>query len=301
MIKKSKTVTYLKSFYIKDFFTIIAGLALFTIGVTGFILPNKIVTGGLSGVAIIIKYVSDFEVWKTNLIANAFLLIIAYKAISKEFVFRALFGIGMLSLLFMFGENYLQPYFTQNPWVSDSFLSVLVGGVFAGTGLGLVYSANGSTGGADIVGFLVTKYYRISLARIMLIVDVLVVISSYFILEKTEHSLEKTILGLVLLPLMWQMVEMVMNGARQSVQLFIFSKHYQTIATHINTEINRGCTVVDGMGWYSKTPQKVIIVIARRTEATAIFRLVGSIDPEAFVTKANVSGVYGKGFDRLHK
>ncbi|CEN38042.1 conserved hypothetical protein [Capnocytophaga canimorsus] len=94
---------------------------------------------------------------------------------------------------------------------------------------------------------------------------------------------------------------MVMNGARQSVQLFIFSKHYETIATHINTEINRGCTVVDGMGWYSKTPQKVIIVIARRTEATAIFRLVGSIDPEAFVTKANVSGVYGKGFDRLHK
>ncbi|CEN38046.1 conserved membrane hypothetical protein [Capnocytophaga canimorsus] len=210
-------MTYLKSFYIKDFFTIIAGLALFTIGVTGFILPNKIVTGGLSGVAIIIKYVSDFEVWKTNLIANAFLLIIAfYKAISKEFVFRALFGIGMLSLMFMFGENYLQPYFTENPWVSDSFLSVLVGGVFAGTGLGLVYSANGSTGGADIIGFLVTKYYRISLARIMLIVDVLVVISSYFILEKTEDSLEKTILGLVLLPLMWQMVE---NGNERSATI----------------------------------------------------------------------------------
>lgn len=255
--------------------------------------------GGLSGISTIIKYGTGIEIWKSNLAINIVLLAIAFFAINKQYVLRTLLGVGILTLMLSFGEQYLQPYFTAHPPVSDVFLSAIVGGILCGSGLGLVFSVNGSTGGTDIIGALVTKYYRISLARILLIVDVLIVCSSYFILDRTEETLEKTIFGLILLPLMWQMVEIVINGARQSVQLFIFSKHYEEIATHINTEIKRGCTVVDGIGWYSQTPQKVIIVIARRTEATSIFRLVGSIDPEAFVTKATVMGVYGKGFDKL--
>ncbi len=298
-MKKPNTIKYLKSFYIKDYLTIIVGLALFTIGLTGFILPNRIVMGGLSGISTIIKYGTGFEIWKTNLVINIILLIIAFRVVSKQYVLRTLLGIGILSLMRSFGEQYLQPYFAEHPPLSDTFLSAIVGGILCGSGLGLVYSVNGSTGGTDIIGALVTKYYRISLARILLIVDVLIVCSSYFILDRNEETLEKTIFGLILLPLMWQMVEIVINGARQSVQLFIFSKHYEEIATHINTEIKRGCTVIDGIGWYSQNPQKVIIVIARRTEATSIFRLVGSIDPEAFVTKATVMGVYGKGFDKL--
>ncbi|CEN36452.1 conserved membrane hypothetical protein [Capnocytophaga cynodegmi] len=297
---KSRSIKYLKSFYIKDYLTIILGLALFTIGLTGFILPNRIVTGGLSGVSIIVKYVTDIEIWKTSLVVNIVLLAIAFRAVNRQYVIRTLLGIGLLSLMLSFGESYLQPYFSENPPVRDGFLSAIVGGLFCGTGLGLVFSVNGSTGGTDIIGALVTKYYRISLARILLIVDVLIVVSSYFILDGDKETLERTIYGLILLPLMWQMVEIVINGARQSVQLFIFSKHYDEIATHINTEIKRGCTVIDGLGWYSQTPQKVVIVIARRTEATSIFRLVGSIDPEAFVTKATVMGVYGKGFDKLN-
>ena len=126
-----------------------------------------------------------------------------------------------------------------------------------------------------------------------------IVLSSFFILERQDNSLEKTIYGLILLPLMWQMVEIVINGARQSVQLFIFSKHYDEIANHINSELKRGCTIIDGIGWYSKSSQKIVIVIARRTEATSIFRLVRTIDPAAFVTKTNVMGVYGNGFDKL--
>ena len=283
----------------KDYLVIVFGLILFTIGLTGFILPNRIVTGGLSGISSVVKYGTGIEIWKVNLTVNLFLLIIAFRTVGKQYVIRTLIGVGLLTLMLAFGEKHLQPYFTENPPVSDDFLSAIVGGIFCGAGLGLVYSMNGSTGGMDIVGALVTKYFRISLSRIMLILDVIIVASSYFILDGNEETLEKTIFGLILLPLMWQMVDIVINGARQSVQLFIFSKRYDEIATHINTEIKRGCTVVDGIGWYSQTPQKVIIVMAKRTEATSIFRLVGRIDPEAFVTKANVTGVYGKGFDEL--
>ncbi|CEN48149.1 conserved membrane hypothetical protein [Capnocytophaga canis] len=299
MTAKSKTIKYLKSFYVKDYLIIVLGLTIFTLGITGFILPNKIVTGGLSGVSAMIKYATGIEMWITNLVINTVLLAIAFKAVSKQYVLRTLIAVGILSLMLSFGETYLQPYFTAHPPVGEPFLSAIVGGLFCGTGLGLCFSVNGSTGGTDIIGALVTKYFNIRLARILLIVDISIVISSYFILGGDSKALERTIYGLILLPLMWQMVEMVINGARQSVQLFIFSKHYEEIANHINSEIKRGCTIVDGIGWYSKTPMKVIIVIARRTESTSIFRLVGSIDPEAFITKSNVMGVYGKGFDKL--
>jgi len=253
----------------------------------------------LAGICLILNYKLGADLAITYWIINFCLLVIGFKAMSRQFTYRTLISISILSTLIWAGKEYLMPYFIEHPPLRDDFLNVIMGGLLCGTGLGLVYSANGSTGGTDIIGFVITKYYSISIARILLVVDVCIVLSSYFILEHKDNSLEKTIYGLVLLPMMWQMVEIVINGARQSVQLFIFSKHYDEIATHINSELKRGCTIIDGIGWYSKSSQKIVIVIARRTEATSIFRLVRSIDPSAFVTKTNVMGVYGNGFDKL--
>jgi uncharacterized membrane-anchored protein YitT (DUF2179 family) len=94
---------------------------------------------------------------------------------------------------------------------------------------------------------------------------------------------------------------MVINGQRQSVQFFIFSSQYDEIATHINEELGRGCSVIDGIGWYSKQPQKIVLVMARSNESTSIFRLVQRIDSDAFITQTNVSGVFGKGFESMRK
>jgi len=92
-------------------------------------------------------------------------------------------------------------------------------------------------------------------------------------------------------------VDMVISGVRQSVQFFIFSKEYEQIATKINLEVQRGVTILDGMGWYSKEPVKVVTVVARKNESTKIFRIVKDIDPNAFISQSSVIGVYGKGFD----
>ncbi|GJH40798.1 membrane protein [Capnocytophaga sp. HP1101] len=298
-ISESRTIKYLKSFYLRDYLTIFVGLVLYAVGITGFIIPNKIVTGGLAGICLIINYKTGIEIAISYWTINIILLLIGFKAVSKQFTYRTFLSISILSLFLWLGRQYLMPYFSEHPPLSDDFLTVIMGGLLCGTGLGLVYSANGSTGGTDIIGFVLTKYWNMSIARILLVVDVCIVLSSFFILEHKEDTLEKTIYGLILLPLMWQMVEIVINGARQSVQLFIFSKHYDEIANHINSELKRGCTIIDGIGWYSKSSQKIVIVIARRTESTSIFRLVRSIDPAAFVTKTNVMGVYGNGFDKL--
>lgn len=92
-------------------------------------------------------------------------------------------------------------------------------------------------------------------------------------------------------------VDLVVNGFRQSVQFFIFSHKYEEIANRINSEVHRGVTILDGMGWYSKEPIKVVTVLARKNESIKIFRLVKEIDPHAFVSQTSAIGVYGEGFD----
>ena len=297
MNKKNNTIEYLKSFYIKDYLYMAFAIVIYTIGLTGFIMPNKIVTGGLAGAALLLKYATGINASTTILVVNLALLVLAFRFLGKTFVINTVIGAGLLTLGVRIGETYLTPYFTANPWIHDAFRSIVVGGIRMGTGVGMVYSVNGSTGGVDIIGFLVTKYFKIRISRILLFVDVLVVMSSILVLS--GYTMEKMVLGLILLPIMYQAVDVVMNGAKRAIQVTILSKKYEEIATHINTELKRGCTIVDGMGWYTKNPQKVVIVFARRGEGTTIFRLVNSIDPEAFVTRTNVEAVYGKGFEKF--
>ena len=292
MNKKNNTIEYLKSFYIKDYLYIAFAIVIYSIGLTGFIMPNKIVTGGLAGAALLLKYATGIEASATILVVNLTLLVLAFRFLGKTFVINTVIGAGLLTLGVKIGETYLTPYFTANPLIHDSFISIVLGGILMGTGLGMVYSVNGSTGGVDIIGFLVTKYFKIRISRILLFVDVLVVMSSILVLS--GYTMEKMVL-----PIMYQAVDVVMNGAKRAIQVTILSKKYEEIATHINTELKRGCTIVDGMGWYTKNPQKVVIVFARRGEGTTIFRLVNSIDPEAFVTRTNVEAVYGKGFEKF--
>ena len=95
------------------------------------------------------------------------------------------------------------------------------------------------------------------------------------------------------------MLDLVLNGNRQSVQFLIFSQKYPEIADRINKDLDRGCTILDGMGWYSKKPMKVIVLIARKSESISIFRIVKSIDRRAFISQSTVRGVYGEGFDEI--
>lgn len=129
----------------------------------------------------------------------------------------------------------------------------------------------------------------------MLMVDLVIVSSSYIIFR----SVETIVFGIIIIAVMTTSVDWVLNGIRQSVQFFIISSRYEEIATQINLQLNRGCTVLDGTGWYTKNPQKVLLVMARRNESTSIFRLVKQIDENAFISQNNVIGIYGQGFDRM--
>lgn len=281
---------YLRSLDWRDYVVILFGLVVYSIGLVGFLIPNEIVTGGLSGVALLVKYASDIPVWSSTLVANFILLVIAWILLGKHFVWNTLCGAMGLSAMIGIAEQFLKPLLEPG-----DPLGIIIGAACCGTGLGLVYSRNSTTGGTDIVAALVTRYRYISIGRVLMLVDVLIISFSWFLFA----SIEKIIYGLIVAAVVYYSVDVVINGFRQSVQFFIFSLKYDEIATEINRELHRGCTVIHGVGWYSQQPQKILIVLARKTESTTIFRLVKRIDESAFISQANVSGVYGKGFEQM--
>lgn len=291
MIKTKSPNYLLKKFYWKDYLMILLGTFMYGIGITQFIMPHKFVTGGLAGVGVLLNYGLGLPVSITVLAINATLILIAWRILGSQFLAKTIVGVIALSgFIGMFEALNLQTIMQDEPIIAG-----IIGAILCGSGVGLVFSVNGSTGGTDIVIMIINKYKNLTPGRTMLLIDMLIVGASYTIFQ----SVETIIFGLIILAIMTTLVDYVINGVRQSVQFFIFSKDYGQIADEINIQLHRGCTVLEGFGWYSKKEQKVLVVMAKRTESVSIFRIVKGIDPEAFVSQSSVIGVYGEGFDKI--
>ena len=166
---------------------------------------------------------------------------------------------------------------------------------YCGGGIGIAFSANGSTGGTDIIAAVVHKYRDISLGRVIQICDLVIITSSFLVL----HSWEKVVYGYVVLFISSFVLDQVVNSARQSVQFFIISNKYEEIGQRINQDLHRGVTFIDGVGCYTHNGVKMMFVLAKKRESSTIFRLIKDIDPKAFVSQSAVIGVFGEGFDRI--
>ena len=265
-------------FLIKDHLFIILGSFIYAFAWAGFLIPNKLTIGGAPGIGSI-------------LYINVVLLLLALKILGKKFCLRTIFGV-FFCWLFLF----LLPKFIDHAIVENQpFMSAIIGGILCGVGVGMVFISNGSTGGTDIVAAIVNKYRNITFGRMYLYTDAIIISSSYFV----YHSVEKVIYGYIILCIMTYVCDMVINGIRASVQLLIFSDKWEELANHINEDLHRGVTVLDGMGWYSKKPRKVLVVLVKRTEANSLNRMIKMIDPQAFISQSSVLGVYGQGFDKI--
>lgn len=273
---------------------ILLGTLLYGFGFNAFILSNEIVTGGVSGICALIFFATNglIPVSVSYFVINVSLLVVALKILGFKFLMKTIFGVFSLSASLSLFE-----------WMLDGkallpdqpFMSIMIGAFMCGAGLGLVFSAGGSTGGTDIIGAVVNKYKNISIGRIMLFCDFIIISSSFLLF----HNVEKIVFGFVEMFVSNYVLDLVLNGNRQSVQFLIFSQKYDEIADQIIKQLDRSCTILDGTGGYTKKPVKVVVLIARKTESVAIFRLVKQIDHQAFISQSFVRGVYGEGFDPI--
>lgn len=275
----------------QDYVMITLGLFTYAFGFTAFILPEKIVIGSVTGLSSLIHFWLGWNVALTYYAINIILLCIAFRSVGKQFVLRTIIGASIATLFI----GVLEPMFPQPIVEQQTFMNVILGAVLCGLGLGVVFTHGGSTGGTDIIAAMVAKHSTVSFGRTMMYCDVLIICSSYLLF----HSVDKIVYGLIYMVIYSVAADRVINNTRQSVQFLIISKKWQQIADAINNAAHRGCTILDGTGWYTKEAVKIVMVMCRKHESVNIFRIIKETDREAIITQSNCNGVYGFGFDEL--
>lgn len=297
----------MKSTMIKElifsYITIFLGLVVFSIGYTCFMLPYQIMSGGVAGISALIYYITGFHAGYSFFIINLALILMAWYTLGWRFCVRTIIATVVVSFLI----DYIQAMLTVigpdgkeqlMKLVGDQvFMACVIGAMIEGLGLAIVFLAGGSTGGTDIIALTVNKYRNISLGRAMLFVDIFVVGLSYVVFR----DIERLVACYCTLFISITTIDYVVNGARQSVQFTIISNKYAEIAQAVSDKVDRGVTILNGEGWYSKEKRNVLLIMAKKQESRLIFQLIRIIDPKAFVTMSNVEGVFGEGFDKIKK
>jgi uncharacterized membrane-anchored protein YitT (DUF2179 family) len=283
MAKEIRLLTEVRSYSIITF-----GVFLNALAWMGFMLPSHIVGGGINGVSSLLYLSTGIPIAVGILFFNSILVILAIRILGLAFGIKSIF-----SILMMVGAFSLFQYFIKEPIVQDKFMAAIIGGILNGVSIGIVFSQGGSTGGVDIIAMIINKYRNITPGKVILYFDVCVITSSYFIFPHIENI----VYGYVVMAVGTYVIDLVLTGANQTVQIFIFSQKNAEIADTVGKDLKRGVTLIKGIGWYSKSEQEILMILMRKTELPYFFRAVKLIDQNAFISVSSVMGVYGQGFD----
>ncbi len=274
---------------IREYIIITFGLLVYVVAINHFMLPAQLVGGGVSGVSALLYYASQIPVSYSYFAINVVLVVIAFITLGRNFGVKTIYGIIAITIMLR-----LMPI-PAEAHVSDPLMSAIIAGILGGAGIGIIFSQGGSAGGTDIVAMIITKYRNMSVGRVFMYCDLIIIGSSYLL----YHDIEKVAYGYVLMGVSSYCVDMVLSGNKQSVQMFIFSERYESIANRIMKEQRRGVTLLNATGWYTKKDKKLLMILARKNEANDIYRIVKEEDGNAFISVGSVMGVFGQGFDNI--
>ena len=292
------------------------------------VLPAGGMGGGAAGLATLINAILPssltgfLTIGTLVFIINCVLLILGVIIVGWKFGIKTLYCILMMSVMFNLVESFLEPDLMVNMLKGvDAWrlLLVVLGAASCGLGIAVSFMQGGSTGGTDIVAMIINKFRTVSYGKVLLMTDCGILISSVFlttvvtvansadVIELTtieplsSLAFARMIYGFIMIAAIGYTVDFVQSGNQQSNQIMIFCKDYEAMADMINTKAHRGATLIDAMGWYTKTPSKAVMVVCRKRDTSMILKLVREQDPSAFLTVGSVMGVYGQGFDALNK
>ena len=297
---------------IRDYAMVTLGILLFVLGWSIFLVPNNLVGGGVTGVSAILQYATHgvIKIGYSYFVVNAALIIAAMFVLGFGFGWKTIYATILASIGLNIFQDVIPMDFIQAIALDNGkLMSTIMGSIMVGVGIGFTMIAGGSTGGTDIIALMVNKYRNVSPGRLILYMDVVIILSSLLVPSFTPEGellpfvekLTNVVYGFILITINSTVLDLVISGSRQSVQLFILSKHYAEIADSITKELHRGVTVLDGKGWYTKENTEVLMVLTRKTDLNLLLRYIKAIDPDAFLSVSSVTGVYGKCFDAIKK
>lgn len=285
-MKKLKRNQILIKKYIKEGLEITIGCILMALGTALFLLPNQLSSGGFAGISTIIYYLFNMPLGTTMLILNIPLIILTIIKVGKETAIKGVFGTIVLSTFIDIFENF-------RPLTQDRLLGCIYGGILVGLGTAIVLKANASTGGTDLLSYIIRAFkphYKTS--NLIVIVDITIVILNVLFFKEIEIGLYSAIA----IYLMGKMIDIVFEGVYFTKTMFIVSNRYKEIAKQIEEKIDRGSTAIYGKGMYTREKKMVLWCVASRSEVGKIKEITKEIDPKAFIVISNAREAWGKGF-----
>jgi uncharacterized membrane-anchored protein YitT (DUF2179 family) len=322
---------------IKEYLLMTFGMFCYAFGWQMCVLPAGGMGGGAAGLATLINAIlptalSEGFLTIGNLIfiINCILLILGVMIVGWKFGIKTLYCIVMMSIMFNLVDSFLEPDMMVrmlegvDAW---RLLLVVLGAASCGVGIAVSFMQGGSTGGTDIVAMIINKFRTVSYGKVLLMTDFGILISSVFLattvniavdtttaegvvramIEPTyieplsSYAFARMVYGFIMIAVIGYTVDLVQSGNQQSNQIIIWCKDYEKMADMILTKAQRGATLIDAHGWYTKSDTKGVMVVCRKRETSTILKLIREEDPNAFITVGSVMGVYGQGFNSLNK
>jgi uncharacterized membrane-anchored protein YitT (DUF2179 family) len=271
---------------------IVLGAAVYAVGLNYFILPNRLMEGGITGIALLLNYAFDIRPSVTTLLINLPLFIMGFRALGKlGMAYTVLGTVSLSASLWVMetavGQGWIIPFYSEN----DLLLAALYAGVTLGVGLGIVFRFGGTTGGIDIVARMFHKFRGWSMGRIILTIDAAILLASLIYLPK-----EKILYTLISVYISTKVIDFIQEGAYAAKAFTIVSERAGDIARAVTEQMERGVTLFPARGAYSNQSREVLYCVVSRQEVHKLKTLVRNIDPRAFMVISDCHDVLGEGF-----
>ena len=276
---------YLNKDTLKSFILVTLGCFLFSYTINALVIANHFGEGGITGVTLLGYYTLQIDPALSNLILNGFLLIVGYRYLERKTMIYTVLAVIELPTFLKVTQDW--PVFVPENLV----VAGVAAGVLVGVALGLVILGKGTTAGTDIIAMMMHKYLGWSVSSSLLMIDFIIVTPLAFVI-----GLEKAVLTLIMLFIASKVINFILEGFNPRKAIMIISDKYDEIGQRIQMDLDRGITVLDGHGFYSKEKRQVLYVVVSRQQLMPVQRIIHEYDPEAFVIITDVNQVIGEGF-----
>lgn len=269
---------------IKNILLVILGSFIFSVGVNAFVISGNLGEGGVTGIAIVLYYAFHISPALTNFVANAILIVIGYKFLSKKSTILTIIATVLISVFLSLTESW-------HVETGNVIINAVFGGTSVGLGIGIIVLAGGTTAGTTILARIANKYLDVSTAYALLFFDLIVVVISLTVLP-----LSKALVTVISLYIGTKVMDYVIEGLNTKKAMTIISSKPEEVAKAIDEQVGRGLTILNGHGYYSREEKDVLYVVVAKTQVTRAKRIIKKIDKNAFLVIHDVRDVYGNGF-----
>ena len=276
---------------ITDVLTLFVGCLLMALSLNMFFNPHSVAPGGITGFSIIVNSITKIPLWMINLSLNIPLFLLAFKILTKMDCIKTILGIIFLTFTLKYTVSLSSIDITD-----DVLLASISGSILMGVGLGFIFRINGTTGGTDLVGLILNRFFpSLSVPILMGSADCVVVLLSGIVSRNIEIGLYSAISLYIIV----KISDLIVEGFNTSKSFTIISDKYKQISSSIVDELGRGATILKGEGVYTGNEKNVLLVIVSKRQVVTLKKLVKEIDPNCFIIITNINETLGNGFKTI--